>query len=102
MYSMRNIPVRQMTLVMLLALLVAGCHTTSMQRQRAIEGAAIGTVAGAIIGGVTTGNPKGVAAGAAIGAAGGAIVAAVASRPGYCWARNSRGERYLVHCPNAW
>lgn len=80
-----------------LALAVAGCNST--QQNRAAEGALLGAAGGAIVGGVATGTVKGAAVGAGVGAAGGAIIGAVASRPGYCYARNQYGERIVVRCP---
>lgn len=79
-------------------LALAGC-ASDYQTRRTSEGALLGAAGGAIVGGLVTGNVKGAAAGAAIGGAGGAIIGAVASRPGYCYARDEFGQQIIVRCP---
>lgn len=81
-----------------LALSLGAC-ASPVQQQRTAEGALLGGAAGAAVGALTEGTVEGAAAGAAIGAAGGAIIGAVASRPGYCYARDQYGNRIVVECP---
>lgn len=74
----------------ILALSVAGCTTTE---QRAAGGGLAGAGAGALIGGLATGTTEGALVGAAIGGTAGVLIG-VATTPGYCRYRDSRGRIY--------
>jgi surface antigen len=77
-----------------LAFGVAGCTTTE---QRAAGGGLLGAGAGALIGGAATGTTRGALTGAAIGGAAGVLIG-VATTPGYCRYRDSRGRVYEARC----
>ena len=77
-----------------LALGVAGCTTTE---QRAAGGGLAGAGAGALIGGLATGTTEGALVGAAIGGTAGVLLG-VATTPGYCRYRGSRGRIYEACC----
>ena len=82
------------SLSVLLALAVSGCTTTE---QRAAGGGLAGAGAGALIGGLATGTTEGALVGAVIGGTAGVLLG-VASTPGYCRYRDSRGRIYEARC----
>jgi len=96
-----DVLMRKMLIAGVAALSLAGC---TAQERAAGTGAAIGGVGGAIVGAAASGGKAGATlAGAAIGATAGALVGAVgASRPGYCYYRDSYGERYVDRCPEGY
>jgi surface antigen len=77
-----------------LAFGVAGCTTTE---QRAAGGGLAGAGAGALIGGLATGTTRGALTGAAVGGVAGVLIG-VATTPGYCRYRDSRGRIYEARC----
>jgi hypothetical protein len=78
------------TFAAVLAFGAAGCTTTE---QRAAGGGLAGAGAGALIGGLATGTTRGALVGAAIGGTAGVLIG-VATTPGYCRYRDSRGRVY--------
>ena len=61
-----------------LTLSLSACYTPA---ERAVGGAAVGSLAGAAVGAAATGRAGGALAGAAAGAAGGALVGAATAPP---------------------
>jgi hypothetical protein len=78
----------------MLAFGAAGCTTTE---QRAAGGGLAGAGAGALIGGLATGTTRGALVGAAVGGTAGVLIG-VATTPGNCRYRDSRGRVYEARC----
>lgn len=87
---------RNLIMVALAALLLAGCQTA--RQERALAGAALGGATGAVIGGVAGGSGGAALAGGAVGAATGAAIGAATAPPERCYVRTRSGQLRPVHC----
>jgi hypothetical protein len=87
---------RKLALAGVATLALAAC---TQHEQRIGTGAGLGAGAGAIAGAVIGGDTESALLGAAAGGAAGAIIGAVTDRPGYCYARDQRGQTVIVECP---
>jgi len=87
---------RHVLIVIVMALVLAGCAGSRRVDDRVLGGALVGGGTGALIGGLAGGTAGAAIAGGVIGAAAGAIIAD-ATRPGWCYYwRNHR--RHYVRC----
>lgn len=88
--------VRKLALAGAAAIALAAC---TAHEQRVGTGAGLGAGAGAIAGAIIGGDTESALLGAAAGAAAGAIIGHVTDRPGYCYARDQRGQTVVIQCP---
>jgi hypothetical protein len=87
---------RNLLLVALSALVLAGCQT--MQQRNAGTGALLGGATGAVIGGVAGGSAGSALAGGVIGAAAGGLLGAAVTPPEPCYIRTRSGRLRRVSC----
>ena len=85
---------KNMVIVLTLALGAAGCTTTERD-------AVTGGVVGAAVGGLATGEAAGAVVGGAVGAAAGVLLGR-ATRQGECRYRDRRGNIYIDRCPRGY